>query len=87
MQEILTIATIIAPVTSGVMQAIKKAIGIDKQFIPLAAVFIGALLGMAAYFVDAEFGMRMWAGGISGLAATGLFELSKKATDKKGEDL
>lgn len=77
MQEILMIATIIAPVTSGVIEAIKKAIGVDKRFIPLAAVLAGALLGAAAYFVDAEIGMRIWAGGISGLAATGLFELGK----------
>jgi len=83
MQEILAIATIIAPITSGVLQALKKAIGIDKRYIPLAAVCVGVILGAAAYFVDAEICIRMWAGGISGLAATGLFELGKNT--RKGD--
>ncbi|GAB3801979.1 holin [Virgibacillus kimchii] len=84
MQEILMIATIIAPVTSGLIQAIKKASNINKRYVPVMAVGTGVVLGAAAFFVDAEIGQRLWAGGISGLAATGLFELGKntKKEDK-----
>lgn len=82
MTEILAMATIIAPITSGMLQVFKKATQVNKRFIPLMAVGLGALLGSAAYFLDAEIGLRIWAGGVSGLAATGLFEFSKNA---KGE--
>ena len=74
MTEILTMATIIAPVTLGVVEAIKQATG-NHRFLPFIAIAVGILLGIAAtFFVDAEITSRVWAGGISGLAATGLFE-------------
>lgn len=81
MQEILMIATIVAPITTALVEAIKKGFKPKERIMPLIAVVIGILLGAAAYFVDAEIGMRLWAGGISGLAATGLFELGKNAKD------
>src|SRR5690625_2072418 len=85
MVEILTMATVIAPFTSGIVQVVKQATNMKKRFLPLTAVGIGIALGAAAYFVDVELGARMWAGGISGLAATGLFELGKNTVDQ-GED-
>ena len=84
MVEILAIATVIAPVTSGVVQAVKKASGIDKRFLPLLAVIVGIFLGFAAFFTDASLGERIWAGGISGLASVGLFELGKQTS--KGDE-
>lgn len=81
MTEILMMATIIAPVTAGVVEAIKKATGINKRYLPILAAVIGLIIGAAAYFLDAETGLRIWAGGISGLAATGLFELSKNTVE------
>lgn len=77
MVEILAMATVIAPITAGLVEAIKKATGINKKYLPIAATLIGILIGAAAYFLDTEIGLRIWAGGISGLAATGLFELGK----------
>ncbi|HLS66880.1 MAG TPA: holin [Pseudogracilibacillus sp.] len=81
MIEVLTMATVIAPFTSGIVQVVKQATNLKKRYIPLVAVAIGIGLGAAAYFVEVEFGARMWAGGISGLAATGLFELGKNTVD------
>lgn len=81
MTEILMMATIIAPVTSGVIQMIKKATQINKKYLPAIATLVGIGLGAVAYFLDAEIGLRIWAGGISGLAATGLFELGKNTTE------
>ena len=77
MVEILAMATVIAPITGGVVQAVKKAVNLNKRYIPLVAMILGMALGAFAYFMDAEIGLRVWAGGISGLAATGLFELGK----------
>lgn len=78
MVEILAMATIIAPVTWGVLEAVKRATQLNKRYIPLMSLIIGVLLGALAYFLNADLMLRMWAGGISGLAATGLFELGKK---------
>lgn len=81
MNDILIMATIIAPVTSGVVQAIKSATSIKKRYIPVIATIVGVGLGAAAYFIEVEIGLRIWAGGISGLAATGLFELGKNTVN------
>lgn len=83
MVEILAMATIIAPVTSGVVQVVKQATQVNNRYLPAVATVVGIGLGAAAYFLDAELGLRVWAGGISGLAATGLFELSKNTVDKE----
>ena len=81
MTEILAMASIIAPVTAGVIEAVKQATNINKRYLPAVATIIGIGLGAVAYFLDAELGLRAWAGGISGLAATGLFELGKNTVE------
>ncbi len=82
MVEILAMATVIAPVTSGFVQAVKKAIRINDNLLPILAIILGAILGGCAFFLDAEIGLRIWAGGVSGLAATGLFELGKNVKEE-----
>lgn len=82
MVEILAMATVIAPVTGGVVQAVKKATNINKRYLPAVATMVGVLLGAAATFLDADLYLRLWAGGISGLAATGLFELGKQTKEE-----
>lgn len=84
MKDILLLATLLVPITSGVVQAFKIAEIMNKRFIPLFSVFIGICLGAAAFFVNVEIIERMWAGGISGLASVGLFEI-KKTTKGAGE--
>ena len=83
MVEILAMATAIAAVTSGVVQAIKMTELVDKRYMPLVAIIVGMLLGLLATFMDIDLISRLWAGGISGLAATGLFELSKNTVDRE----
>ena len=84
MVEILAMATVIAPVTGGVLQVVKKTTQVNKRYVPLLSVVLGLILGAAANFLEADLVLRIWAGGISGLAATGLFELGKNA--KKDEE-
>ncbi|HEY4601275.1 MAG TPA: holin [Cerasibacillus sp.] len=83
MVEILAMASVIAPVTSGVVQVVKQATQINNRYLPAVATVLGMGLGAAAYFLDAELGLRVWAGGVSGLAAVGLFELGKQTVDKE----
>jgi len=82
MVEILAMATLIAPVTNAAVQSVKKATKVNKRYLPVVAVGVGVVLGAAAFFVDASIGERLWAGGISGFASVGLFELGKNT---KGE--
>lgn len=83
MVEILAMATAIAAVTSGVVQAIKMTELVDKRYMPLVAIIVGMLLGLLATFMDIDLISRLWAGGISGLASVGLFELGKQTVDKE----
>lgn len=83
MIEILTLATIIAPLTTALIEVVKKAIGVDQRYLPLLAVLLGLILGGLATFLDSELILRLWAGAVSGLASVGLFELGKQV---KGDD-
>ncbi|RYL93846.1 holin [Sporolactobacillus sp. THM7-4] len=73
---ILIISSIITPVITAVVQAVKRAGLIGDNFLPLTAFGIGLFLGFcsSSIFTDAPMAYLIWAGGISGLAATGLFE-------------
>lgn len=83
MDPILSLATILMPVTTGVTEAIKRMAPISKDYMPAVAIVIGVALGaVSSVFTDADIGTRIWAGGISGLAATGLFELGKQSMKK-----
>ena len=83
MVEILAMATVIAPVTAGVVEVVKQATQVNNRYLPAVATILGMGLGAAAYFLDAELGLRVWAGGISGLASVGLFELGKNTVDRE----
>jgi hypothetical protein len=80
MTQVLLIASVIAPVTTALVQAIKKTGHISDNYLPLTALVIGVLLGFGASFLFTGVPMAylIWAGGISGLAATGLFENFKQ---------
>lgn len=83
MTEILAMATAIVAVTLGVTEAIKKTQLVRRRYVPVVAIVLGVALGASATFLGADLVDRLWAGGISGLAATGLFEGLKNA---KGDD-
>lgn len=76
MTQTLLMATVIAPVTTGLVQAVKTTGKIDNRYLPLLAVGLGLLLGFFSSFLfsGVPLAFLIWAGGISGLAATGLFE-------------
>ncbi|UUI41194.1 holin [Oceanobacillus oncorhynchi] len=79
MQEILVLATLLAPIITGVVQALKVGFTIKKNLLPFVAVITGILLGYMAWpFSDIEAVSRVWAGGMAGLASVGLFELGNQ---------
>ena len=76
-------ATILGAVTTGLTEVVKRALNVPTNLIPLVGVVIGALLGLSATFTDVELIFRVWAGAISGLMATGIYENLIDRTKKK----
>lgn len=78
MEEILIFATILLPIVTALVELVKKTFPIKNNFIPAISVVVGLIIGAAAYpFTDLDTVLRLWAGGLAGLAGTGLFELVK----------
>jgi hypothetical protein len=86
MTEVLIFATVIAPIILGVVELIKRSASdsLNKNYIPLIAFAVGIFIGFAAQpFTDLDLALRLWAGALAGLSATGLFELGNNR--KEGE--
>jgi RsiW-degrading membrane proteinase PrsW (M82 family) len=74
MYQVLVFATILAPIVSAVMELLKRSLPRLKPYHALLSLFVGAMLGAAAYpFTDFELTARLWAGGLAGLASAGLY--------------
>lgn len=86
MDEILLFATVLAPVIIALTELVKRSYELEKRFIPLIALVIGLVVGgLATNFGDIDLVTRLWAGGIAGLSASGLFKLAtKKDKEEKG---
>lgn len=88
MQQILLFATILAPIITGLVELVKRTINVKKNFVPLISFGIGLAIGLLAYpFTEMDWVLRIWAGGLAGLSATGLFELfnHREGTTKEGD--
>jgi multidrug transporter EmrE-like cation transporter len=80
MNQLLLIATVIAPVTTALVQVVKQTGKVKDNYLPIVALAIGLLLGLAASVlpVGVPVAYLVWAGGISGLAASGVYENIKQ---------
>jgi len=86
MAAVLIFAAILAPIITALIEMIKKVSKIPINFIPVLALLVGLLIGFVAQpFTDLDYVNRLWAGGLAGLAATGLFELVKQRDGQKKE--
>ena len=75
--NVLTFATVLSVFVLALVQLVKKSINIPANVVPLVGLVVGMLVGLAAYpFTDLDLTLRLWAGGLAGLSATGLFELA-----------
>ncbi|GIP20416.1 holin [Paenibacillus sp. J22TS3] len=83
--NVLSFASVLAVFVLALVQLVKSTIDIPKRLIPLSGLIIGLVIGVAAYpFTELTLVLRLWAGGLAGLSATGLFELAfnkSKPTD------
>lgn len=84
MFNVLTFATIIAIFVSLMLETFKKLMeGMNKpvnaSLLPAVAFIIGVAVGAIAYpFTDMELVLRLWAGGVAGWMASGLYDTVKK---------
>lgn len=83
-ETILLLASALGLITSGLTEAAKRTFNIPVNFVPAVAVVIGAALGAGATFVNIDFMLRLWAGAIAGLSATGLYENIKNRSKDQG---
>nr|WP_110944975.1 holin [Paenibacillus phocaensis] len=79
MNNVMAFASVLAVFVLALVQLVKTTINLPKNIVPLIGVVIGILVGAAASpFTDLDLVLRLWAGGLAGLSATGLFELGNK---------
>lgn len=77
LSDVLAFASVLSVFVMSVVQLIKTTVNPPKRVIPLIGVVIGLFIGWASFpFTDMDVPLRIWAGGLAGLSATGLFELA-----------
>lgn len=80
--NMLAFASVLSVFVLALVQLVKVTVDIPKNWIPFIGLVIGMLVGAAAYpFTDMGLVLRLWAGGLAGLSATGLFELAFNQRD------
>lgn len=79
--QLTVIAVVLAPITAAIVQGIKSATGLDAKKNTLVSLLIGIVLAgsWALIFghID-QIGPYLMAGLLSGLSASGLYDLTKK---------
>ncbi|KTD85029.1 holin [Paenibacillus etheri] len=79
LDDVMAFASILAVFVLALVQLFKNSINISRNAVPIIGLLIGLFIGAAAYpFTDLDIVLRLWAGGLAGLSATGLFELAFK---------
>ncbi|NLZ53248.1 MAG: hypothetical protein GX892_08890 [Thermoanaerobacteraceae bacterium] len=76
-EQVLLLVSALTPIVAGIVELIKH-VGLNAKYAPLAAVVAG--IGLAALYVfgDIELTMRLWAGLLAGLAASGFYSNIKE---------
>lgn len=79
LDDVMAFASILAVFVLALVQLVKNSINIPRNTVPIIGLLIGLLIGAATYpFTELDIVLRLWAGGLAGLSATGLFELAFK---------
>ncbi|MNV12711.1 Phage holin [compost metagenome] len=74
---VLAFASVLAVFVLAGVQLVKTTVNVKKNLLPVIGLVIGFVIGaLAAPFTDLDLTLRLWAGGLAGLSATGLFELA-----------
>jgi len=84
LEQVLMFSTLLAPLVTAMMELLKRTFPIPKKYIPIISFFVGLIIGLlAAPVTEMNVQLRLWSGGIAGLAATGLYEIGKKSRKYK----
>ena len=80
---IIVYAAVLSVITVAVVQLIKTSTTIPNKMMPLISLAVGLVVGGVALFIpeitgDLSVGGHLLAGAISGLSASGLFDLATK---------
>lgn len=79
MEAVLLLATLIAPVVLALVELVKRSEVVSNKWLPFVSLALGLAVGYAALpFTELDTVLRLWAGALAGLSATGLFELVMK---------
>lgn len=88
LNSVLAFASVLAVFVMALVQLVKNTFVLPRNIVPVVGLAIGLLVGAIAYpFTDMNLILRLWAGGLAGLSATGLFELAfnKREGTKKND--
>ncbi|KZE64665.1 holin [Fictibacillus phosphorivorans] len=84
MEQVLMFSSLLAPLVTAMMELLKRTFPFPKKYIPICSFFVGLFIGLlASPFTNMNAELRLWSGGIAGLAATGLYEIGKKSKKSK----
>lgn len=81
MTMVLTFATVIGLIVTMFMEMLKQAFKekLSANLIPVVAFVVGLAIGAVSYpFTDMDLVLRLWAGGIAGWMASGIYETVKQ---------
>ena len=74
---VLALASALAVFVLAAVLLIKTTFPVHGRLLPIIGLALGLLIGAASYpFTELSMTLRLWAGGLAGLSATGLFELA-----------
>lgn len=95
MDTIIVYAGVIGVLTFAIIEAIKASTNIPTKLMPLISIVVGIIIGAIALFVpeltgDLSVGGHLLAGLISGLSASGLYDVfskTKQGVKDSGSDM
>lgn len=77
LNNVMAFASVLAVFVLALVQLVKSTVNVPKNIVPVIGLVVGLVVGAASFpFTDLGLVLRLWAGGIAGLSATGLFELA-----------
>ncbi|WP_042199974.1 holin [Paenibacillus camerounensis] len=87
LNNVLAFASVLAVFVMALVQLVKNSVNLPKQLVPAVGLAVGLIVGAVSYpFTDMPLVLRLWAGGLAGLSATGLFELAFNKRDGTTKD-
>ncbi len=81
-EQVLLLVSVLTPIVAAIVELIKH-VGLNTRYAPLVAVATGIVLAALYAFGSIELTMRLWAGLLAGLAASGFYSNVKEPLKSK----